>query len=141
MRDTIRRYRLVTLAAVLLAMPLTACETKVLSVQLQGYGEDGAIEGLWLWRQSATGGYERVCRIDFLGIHENAGVEKLRYVQNCLDDHLGLELRADIERVANDPSTVVVHLWYMRWEDPGSYRGSAFNAAGESELSASTVAL
>jgi hypothetical protein len=141
MRDKIRRARLIAAAALLLAIPLAGCETKPLTVQLPGFG-DGAIDGLWLWRQSATGGYERICRIDFLGLHQNGGgFEVLRYIQNCLDEHPGLELRARVERAIGDPSTALVHLWYMRWEDPGSYRGTAFNVYGESGLSASNVQL
>jgi hypothetical protein len=143
MRRASRNRTQALLAAVLLALvlPLTACEPKDFTVQLPGFG-DGAIDGIWLWRQAPTGGYERMCRIDFLGVGPFHGMEGLTYIQGeCVHEQPGMEMWAKIERPPSNPTTVTVRLWYLRWEDEGRYKASAFNASGESGLSASSVDL
>ena len=124
----------------LLLFPLTACETKRVWLDLPAFG-DGSVEGVWLWRRSdASGAWERTCRIPFLDYQQAGARETLTYTQECEDERAGLELSSRIER-PETPDTVRVSLWYMRWEDPGTYRVSAYGPNGESALSETTLDL
>ena len=97
-------------------VPLTACETKRVWLELPSFA-DGSIEGIWLWRRSdASGAWERE------------------------DARAGFELSSRLDG-AETPDTVRVGLWYMRWEDPGTYRVSAYGPSGESALSETTLDL
>ena len=125
----------------LLLFPLTACETKRVWLELPAFG-DGSVEGVWLWRRSdASGTWERTCRIPFLELCAGG-------IARDLDLHAGVpmtsargfELSSRIER-PETPDTVRVSLWYMRWEDPGTYRVSAYGPSGESALSETTLDL
>jgi hypothetical protein len=142
MRRRDRRGLLRMLAVSLLAAvgPLTACETKSVTVQIPAFGV-GAVDGIWLWRLSeASNTFERMCRIDIGDSAVTPSGEIVDYIQDC-EDHPGVQLKSRVERLAADPQTVVLDLWYMRWEDPGVYKASAYNAGGESPLSANSVQL
>jgi hypothetical protein len=84
-----------------------------------------------------------VCRIDFLDHRMTQQGETIAYVQNCVNGRTrrGLVLPTAVERVAGTPTTINIDLFYFRYEDPGSYRATAFNSAGESSLSATALPL
>jgi hypothetical protein len=130
-----------TLALAILLAPLSACETRSLTLRIEGFG-DGRVDGIWLWRLSEESGrFERTCRIE-LGDPFLAGeVEKVSYAQICGDEGGGLPLEATIERSEDDPDVIVIDLWYFRWDAPGSFKASLFTSEGESALSPVPVTL
>ena len=124
----------------LLLFPLTACETRRVWLELPAFG-DGSVEGVWLWRRSdASGAWERTCRIPFLEQAQVGSRETLTYTQECEDERAGFELSSRLEH-PETPDTVLVSLWYMRWENPGTYKVSAYGPSGESALSETTLDL
>jgi hypothetical protein len=129
------------LALALLSMPMLGCEIRTIQIQLPGYGS-GDIDGIWLWKQVA-GTWTRVCRIDFTDHRITAQGEIVSYVQNCINGRVrrGIVLPSPVDRLAATPTTVTLDLYYFRYEDPGSYRATAFNAAGESSLSTTSLPL
>ena len=143
-----RLLRSAALALSLLAVPMLGCEPKPVQIQLDAFGSSG-IEGIFLYRQNPAGGtFQRTCEIRFSDFRtiERRGqtVERIKYVQNCVDGEIGtpaLLLETTVRRPGNDPDAILLELWYLRFEDPGTYRASAFNAAGESALSAASLPL
>jgi hypothetical protein len=136
----------VVLALALLSLPMLGCQIKTIQIQLPGFA-DGAVDGIFLWKQlPGSNGqlqWTRICRIDFTDLRFTQRGETLSYVQNCIDGKLkrGLVLPALVERQAGSPATVTVELYYLRYENPGTYRATAFNESGESPLSASSLPL
>jgi len=140
-----RALRSAVLALSLFSMPmLLGCEVKTIQVQLPGFG-NGAVDGIWLWKPDPAkpGAWKRVCRIDFVDRRITTQGETLSYVQNCIQGKVrrGIVFPAPIDRLAGSPSTITIELTYLRYEDPGPYRASAFNASGESPLSSSSLPL
>jgi hypothetical protein len=128
-----------TFALALLLAPLAACEPRSLTLRFASFGA-GEVDGIWLWRLAeATGRFERACRIDFDGPYVEDQVERVGYRQACLD--AGLALEAEVARPADSPEAVLVDLWYLRWEESGTYKASLFGASGESALSTTAVTL
>jgi hypothetical protein len=136
-----RALRGAVLALALLSTPLLGCEVKPIQIQLPGYGS-GNIDGIWLWKRVA-GTWTRVCRIDFEDHRLTADGEVLLYVQNCVNGRVrrGLVLPSPVDRASEAPTTVTLDLYYFRYEDPGDYRATAFNEAGESSLSSTSLPL
>lgn len=137
-----RLLRSVVLALSLFSLPvLSGCELRTFYIQLPGYG-NGTIQGLWLWKQ-VSGRWTRVCRIDFTDRRITEQGETLFYAQNCVDGKVkrGIGLSSPIARGRTDAATITVELVYLRYEDAGSYRATAFNAYGESPLSSSSLPL
>lgn len=137
-----RLLRGAVLALCLVSTPmLLGCEMKVIQVQLPGYGS-GEVDGIYLWKQIA-GKWTRICRIDFTDHRMTNQGERLSYVQNCIQGRTrrGVVLPTPVERLAGDPETIVIDLIYLRYEDPGTYRATAFNESGESPLSATALPL
>ena len=128
------------IAIALLAVPLYGCETKRVWVELPSFG-DGTIDGVWLWRRATTGEYERQCRIPFGPVEIVQNAEAVPYGQECGDETFDWDLHATLERSPSNPTAVKVGLWYMRWEDPGTYKISAYGPDGESALSDTTLEL
>ena len=136
-----RSIRRSILALTLLLFPLVGCETKEVWVELPAFGS-GDVDGVWLWRLSEmTDTYERACRITLDDPADVNGQESLGYVQDCDDEHAGVQLSATLERDPNNPEAVTLGLWYMRWEDPGVYKVSSYGEDGESALSETTLDL
>ena len=124
----------------LLSIPLLGCEWKKVIVEVQDFGPD--VAGVWIWRLSSeTGEYQRHCRIDILDVAPGLRGETIRYIQGCLDGEPGLEMTTIVDRAPADPGSARLEIYYLRREDPGSYRISSFGALGESELSTSEVDL
>jgi hypothetical protein len=137
-----RLVRGAALALLLLPLPLlTGCQMRTITIQLPGYG-DGAIDGVWLWKQ-VGGVWTRMCRIDFTDRRITEQGETLSYAQNCINgrERRGVVLATPIARLSGTPTTITVELIYLRYETPGSYRATAFNAAGESALSSTSLPL
>ena len=129
------------LALTLLLFPLVGCETKEVWLELPSFG-NGAVDGVWLWRFSnTTASWERACRISLDDPADVNGQESLGYIQECDDDHAGVQLSAKLERDPSNPEAVTLGLWYMRWEDPGVYKVSSYGEDGESALSETTLDL
>jgi hypothetical protein len=136
-----RIFRSSLLALALCAFSLVGCESNRVWIQLTGL-DNGNAEGIWLWRLSeSSGAYERTCRIVF-GQPEFVGErEWLAYTQECGDASTGLKLRTTLKRSPENPETVTVGLWYLRWGDPGAYKVSSYGVYGETALSGSTLHL
>ncbi|MCL4683618.1 hypothetical protein KJ059_02590 [Myxococcota bacterium] len=145
MRGRLFRGAVVVLS--LLAIPMLGCEAKRVQIQLDRF-ESSAIEGVFLHRQAPNGSFQRICEIRFgdrqTVVRKGEEVERIKYVQNCLGGQQGqpaLMLETTVQHPADDPDAIVLDLWYLRFEDSGLYKASAFNAAGESVLSASSLQL
>lgn len=131
--------RMVVLLA-LFSVPLMGCEPFSVRVQLAGFG-NGSTDGLWLWKQSGES-FVRQCRIDISDPFFSGGREVVSYVQSCADGRAtGLPWIANVERLPSVPTTVRLEFVYQRSGAPAKHRASAFNAAGESPLSKSTLML
>lgn len=129
------------LALTLLLFPLVGCETKEVWLELPAFGS-GDVDGVWLWRLSESSEtYERACRITLEDPEDVNGQEQLGYIQDCDAEHVGIQLRAALERNPNNPEAVTLGIWYMRWEDPGVYKVSSYGEEGESALSETTLDL
>jgi hypothetical protein len=137
-----RLVRGAVLALCLISAPMmVGCEVKTFQVQLPGYG-NGEVDGIYLWKQVA-GKWTRICRIDFTDRRITAQGETLSYVQNCIQGKTrrGVVFPARVHRMDGNPATISIDITYLRYEDPGTYRATAFNEAGESPLSATSLPL
>lgn len=136
-----RMFRIIALALLsLVALPLTGCETKRIWIELPSFG-DGSVDGIWLWRLADSGEYERQCNIPIGDVETVGSAESVYYDQDCGDVLFEWNLYAAVERSPEDAGTVRLGLWYMRWENAGVYKLSAYSADGESALSATTLDL
>jgi hypothetical protein len=131
--------KLVAIAFGALSISLLAgCETKGVIVEVPDF-DASAIQAIWLWRLSETSGeYERVCQIELTPGDDGTSVA---YIQRCPESGDGYLLSAQLEPLPNDPSGALLDLWYMRFEDPGTYRASLVNEWGESDLSPTPIPL
>ena len=129
-----------SLALALLVAPITGCQLSTVRVQLPLFGS-GDVDGIWLWRLGAAS-YERVCRFDLSDAYLSGGREVVTYRQTCLDGRpASARWQATVERLPSNPSTVTLVLIHQQFGAVTPHRASAFNEAGESALSTSTLAL
>lgn len=142
-----RLLRRATLVLSLLAFPLIACEPTKMQIQLDGFTSSG-IEGIVLHRADSGGTYQPVCEIHFSEfrtiVRRGQAIERIKYVQTCLDGEMGVPvvtLETNVRRPSAGSDAIQLDLWYLRFEAPGLYKASAFNAAGESPLSAASLPL
>ncbi len=131
----------------LLAFPMLACEPTKMQIQLDGFTSSG-IEGIVLHRADSEGTFRPVCEIHFSEfrtiVRRGQSIERIKYVQTCLDGQMDtpvLVLETNVHRPSAGSDAILLDLWYLRFEDPGLYKASAFNAAGESALSAASLPL
>ena len=136
------RWRRIPIVLALALLPLTGCETSSVTIELPTFGK-GDVDGIWMWKLSSTSGqYERSCRITLSNAKSTPSGETIAYEQDCVSGHPGLKMQAFIQRKPGDLSTATIQLYYFRWSDEaGSYKASAYNAAGESALSSTTLTL
>lgn len=128
----------VTLA--LCAVPLVAGKPFTLRVELAAFGT-GATDGLWLWKSSGTS-YVRKCRIDISDPFVSGGREVVSSLQSCPDGRpQSVPWLADVERLPGKPSTVRLALVDQRAGTVAPHRATAFNEAGESLLSNTSLML
>jgi len=134
------RLPMIVLTLLLAAVPLLGCEPKEITLALPGFG-NGSIDGVWIWHLGSSGQYERACRLQLSDPQTMpSGTELLPYVQVCdSPNEVGMNMSAKVIRLSGDPSTIIVKLWYFRWVDPGQFKASAYNSAGESPLSVQTL--
>jgi hypothetical protein len=130
----------VALALVLLLLSF-GCDTRAVTMEIPGFG-NGNIDGVWLWRfVEATGNYKRACRLELDAPQlDETGTEVLPYLQVCTTPgQVGIDLQTSISRLPSSPSTIVVTMWYFRYEAAGQFKASSYNSAGESALSSTTL--
>ena len=133
--------RSLCLLGLLLLLALPGCEMKAVTIRLSDF-ESQQVEGVNFWRQSElTGQFELAGRITFVGLAERDGVESLFYQVSNPDGSEGFVLQAPVVRDAADPDLITVQLQYARWEDPGWFKVTAYNPAGNSPLSDEQVFL
>jgi hypothetical protein len=127
------------LAAALLAVPLTGCNTSQVRVRLLSFG-NGNTDGLWFWRLE-NGSYRRICRINLSNPYVSGGVEIVDYRQNCVDGRsTSVPWQARVRRLAN-PANVELTFTYVRGGAVAAHRATAFNQDGESPLSSTSLQL
>ena len=127
--------RSICLVGLFLLLALPGCELKSVTIRLSGL-ESQQVEGVRFWRQSErTGQFELAGRVAFVGVVERKGVEWLHYELLNPDGSAGFTLHAPVERDPSDPDMITVQLQYARWENPGWFKVSAYNPAGDSPLS------
>jgi hypothetical protein len=109
-----------------------ACDMRGFRVQLNAFEED-QVRGLWVWKESAVGDYERYAQIEFGALHEDAGEEFLPYSMHL--NGQPVTVNAPVERDEADNLMVTLFFGHV----PGTYKVSSYNAAGESGLSSGTL--
>jgi hypothetical protein len=126
----------------LLLAPLAGCDVVKVRVRLAKFSA-GNVDGVWLWRYSAAQrSYQRLCRIKISDPLRRDGRELVSYVQSCADDRPQAPVwQAVVARLAADPDTVELSLLYRRWGEQAPFKATAYNGAGESALSRSTLQL
>ena len=125
-----QRIRHRSALAVLAALGLLAagCEVRSFKVQIPGFDTD-VVQGVWVWRQSATGDFERFAQIRFTERVQSDGYEIQRFAVSGTGG--GFTLQSLIDRSGAGDATL--RLAFQR--TPGLYKVSSYNAAGESGLS------
>ena len=118
-------------ALALVGMFAVACDMRGFRVQLNAFEED-QVRGLWLWRESTPGDFERYAQIQFGALHEHEGEEFLPY---SVDLNGAVTVNAPVDRDEADNLTVMLYFAH----ESGAYKVSSYNAAGESGLSAGTL--
>lgn len=135
-----RRRSLARLAcALLLLLPLVGCEWKRVTVQLPTFFSAG-VEELQFWRlDEGTTDYVRAGYIRFGSLIGPPGAQTIHYTMvSPGGESTTFTLTSDVDVVGD---SIVLELWYARWPDEGTFRVSARNAAGESELSDGVIGL
>jgi len=136
MHQTLRHA--LRLALLALVLPLLACDPTFLTVKIPDFGSK-QVEGVWVWRLSAqTNQYEREALIRFQGVTTLTTGQFLSYAAYS---NAGTQsLTAGIVRDPANPDVVTVTLGFELGQ-PGVFKVSTFNAAGESSLSAQSESL
>jgi len=112
---------------------------KVVRLQLPSF-DGGGLQGIWLWRRSEVSGqFEPASEIRLHGVVVEGGQEFVEYeLMDPTGTSLGVTLSAHVDR--NEPAPEVA-FWVIRFDAPGEYRASVYNAVGESPMSAQSVQL
>ncbi|CAG0971431.1 hypothetical protein MYXO_01324 [Myxococcaceae bacterium] len=133
-----RRARL--LVAALLLVAASGCKWFEISVTIPDF-DSRRVEGVWVWKEDpATGTWQRAGQIVFEPPAPNTPSDELHYIV-VQPDGFGLPLRTRLARARLASDEVTLRLWYARFLDPGRYRVSTYNAAGESALSPEVLEL
>ena len=137
-RRRLARNLLCAAALALLIGPLTGCEWRPVSVQLPTFFSAG-IDELHFWRnEPQIQEFVRSGHMRFSSLIGPAGAQLIRYTMILPDGTESFTLTSPVE-VQGD--SIIVQLYFARWHDPGEFRVSARNAAGESDLSSSSIPL
>jgi hypothetical protein len=122
----------------LLAVSLSGCEYKAVTVQLPSFFSAG-VDELWFWRlEGSRDEYVRSGHIRFAGLIGPPGRKVVQYTMVSPKGEEGLTLTAPV-KVRGD--SIVVELNYARFASPGWFRVSSRNRAGESPLSEAEIFL
>lgn len=128
-----RRWARLLLAAGLL-LAVQGCKWFEITVKIPDF-DSRKVQGVWVWKQDPISGqWQRAGQILFDPAPSGTASKDLHYVV-LQPDGFGLPLKAPVERDPKAPDQVTVRLWYARFLEPGQYRVSTYNAAGESSLS------
>jgi hypothetical protein len=138
--------RLVLIALISLAPLVSGCNYRSVSIEIPGF-DTFAVEGIWFWKlDPATGQYERAGGIR---LHRDAAAEpwwpelssdaELIAYSNTTQEEVVLP--AEVIRDPANPDQVTLRLLYVNSDDPGVFKATIFNAAGESGLSDQTIDL
>ena len=126
------------LALLALVLPLLACEPTWFTVKIPDFGSK-EVEGVWVWRLSTqTHQYEREALIRFESLSSLPSAQILSYA--AYSNAGAQALTAGIVRDPANPDVVTVTLGFELGE-PGVFKVSTYNAAGESPLSAQSESL
>ena len=123
-----------------LAVALSGCEYKAVTVQLPSFFSAG-VDEVWFWRQEGRGRgdeYVRSGHLRLTGLFGPPGKKVVQYTMVSPKGEVGLTLTAPV-RVKGD--SIIVELNYARFADPGWFRVSSRNRAGESPLSEAEIFL
>lgn len=138
--------RLLFVALVSLLPFVSGCDYRSVSIEIPGF-DAFQVEGVWLWKlNETTGRYERAGGIR---LHRDtpaedwwptlsSGAEVIAYSNTAQED---VVLPAEVIRDPAKPDRVTLRLLYLNTDEPGSFRATIFNAAGESDLSDQTIGL
>lgn len=119
-------------ALALVGLFAVACDMRGFRVQLNAFEED-QVRGLWLWKAASTGDFERFAQIEFGSVQEQEGEEFLPYSIHVNGEPV--TVNSPVERDDADNLTVMLFFGH----EPGIYKVSSYNSAGESGLSAGTL--
>jgi len=126
------RLRVVLPLLVLLLAPLSGCEIKPVKVQLPTFFSAG-VQELWFWRLDETSKeYVRSGHVRFAEIAGPPGRKVIEYQMVLPDGTEGVPTKAPVQ-VRGD--SILVEIQFTRWQNPGWFRVSSRNSAGESPLS------
>lgn len=132
------------LSRVLCALPLifllntAGCKIASVELELPSFFSSG-IDELWFWRHDeTTSTYVRAGHIRLHGMNGPIGAQRLMYTLYNPQGEEGLTLDMPVD-VSSDSVHLV--LWFANWMDDGTFKVSARNAAGESDLSSASVTL
>jgi hypothetical protein len=137
----IRRTTRAAFAAILLLLPFSlGCDYAPFGIVIGGFDEY-QVEGINLWRRNEqTGQYQRAGSIVFdrtAADWSNLEGEVIAFTNGSG----GIELPAEVVRDPANPDRVTLRLAYLRMENPGLYKATLYNAAGESALSTQAITL
>jgi len=139
MTSWLRRLALGSL--VLSVLPLGGCQLECFTITIPDFASK-AVQGVWLWRLStATGAYERDTQFTFGPIEVAAAGDTVTYSTSPAGGSSPVSVTTYITRDPAQSDQVTVQLIYSRTADPGSYRASTYNTAGDSPLTSDTVSL
>jgi hypothetical protein len=119
-------------ALALVGLFAVACDMRGFRVQLNAF-EDDQVRGLWLWKETAAGDFERYANIAFGALHAHEGEEFLPYSFDLNGDPV--MVNAPVDRDEADNLTVTLYFSH----EPGAYKLTSYNSAGESGFSAGTL--
>jgi hypothetical protein len=129
--------RLGGLVAAVLSLSLAACDFGGLVVRLHDF-ESRQVLGLTLWRSPVgANAFQRDLDLDFFEPEVDASGNEV--VPCRFEGASGVqELEANLFRNPEDPDEIILILWGLPFAPGSEYRVSAFNAAGDSPLSAAS---
>ena len=131
------------LVALALLPSLVACDLKSVTVRIADF-DSHAVDGVRFHRLDERLGVfvpGGTVRFSETFIHDHWGEEFVEYTIYDADGQEVISVPVQVLRDPANPDTVTLNLLYNRVEDPGWFRVSSFNAAGESELSTEQIYL
>jgi hypothetical protein len=133
-----RLRALLPVACLFATLALTGCEVKQVQLQLPSFFSSG-VDEVWFWRlDDQSREYVRSGHLRITSLSGPPGRKVLRYTMVMPDGTDGMALQAPAQ-VRGD--SIIVELEYTRWQEPGWFRVSSRNDAGESPLSDDEVFL
>ena len=133
-----RAIRILCAVPLVLLLNATGCQFESVTLELPGFFSSG-IDELWFWRRDeGSNSYVRAGHMRLGELRGPVGDQRLPYTLYNPSGEEGLTLDTPID-VGGDSLRAV--LWFANWMDDGTFRVSARNAAGESELSSGSITL